>query len=105
MPGMIYNIDQIKALLQPVLKGTPIVKAILFGSYAKGIATKKSDIDLFIDSNGILNGFNFFGVYDILEKQLKKSVDLIEKVDLDDTSPIAEEIKKHGVVIYEQQKE
>jgi uncharacterized protein len=68
MVSAVYNINEIKSLITPVLKNTPVIKAVLFGSYAKGIATKTSDIDLFIDSNGALNGFNFFGVYDTLEK-------------------------------------
>lgn len=102
MVNTVYNINEIKSLITPILKNTPVITAILFGSYAKGIATKTSDIDLFIDSNGALNGFNFFGVYDILEKKLKKHVDLIEKIDLDYTSTLAEEINKYGVIIYEQ---
>ena len=103
MTSRVYKINEIKSLITPILKNTPIIKAILFGSYAKGIATTASDIDLYIDSNGALNGFNFFGVYDTLEKKLKKPVDLIEKIDLDYTSILAEEINKYGVIIYEQE--
>ena len=103
MISTVYKVDEIRSLITPILKNTPVIKAILFGSYAKGIATKTSDIDLFIDSNGALNGFNFFGVYDTLEKKLKKPVDLIEKIDLDYTSTLAEEINKYGVIIYEQE--
>jgi hypothetical protein len=89
-----YTIEDIKHLVSFVLKDTPVVKAVLFGSYAKGEATPSSDIDIYIDSNGILDGFSFFGIYNILEEKLNKSVDLIEKIDLDDNSKIAEEIKK-----------
>jgi len=51
---MIYTVDDIKGMLNPIFSSAPIYKAVLFGSYAKGVATEASDIDIVIDSKGEL---------------------------------------------------
>ena len=84
----IYSINEIKDAIIPILAQYNIKKAILFGSYAKKCASEKSDIDLFIDSDGTLNGLNFFSVYDQLENRLNKKLDMFEAVDVQKGSPI-----------------
>ena len=42
----IYTPLQIQTLLQPVFSEHKVKKATLFGSYAKGLAEKQSDIDI-----------------------------------------------------------
>jgi len=78
--------------------------AILFGSYADGKATKDSDIDILIDSKGILTGLNFYGVYEDIASVFSKHVDLIEAYDIDETSDLYKDIDKKGVVIYDKEK-
>ncbi len=56
MTSNIITIEQIKEKTIPILRNYPVNKVILFGSYAKGEATNKSDIDLYIDTNGKLKG-------------------------------------------------
>ena len=46
-----FGIETIKSKLRPVFSNYNINSAILFGSYAKGSATEKSDVDLLVDSN------------------------------------------------------
>ena|SRR3989338_4460218 len=59
-----------------ILKKNGVTKAAIFGSYARGEATKKSDIDILIlPPKGI--GFGFAGIELKLEKELKKKVDLL----------------------------
>ena len=48
---------------------------ILFGSYAKGLANEKSDVDLLISTN--VSGLKFFGSIERLRTSLNKRVDLI----------------------------
>ena len=43
---MIYETKQIAELIHPVLDKYNVQKVVLFGSYAKGEATAKSDVDL-----------------------------------------------------------
>jgi predicted nucleotidyltransferase len=97
----VYTIDEIKEILVPLLKQHDIKKAVLFGSYAKHSATDSSDVDLFIDSGGVLNGLNFFTFYNHVENQFTKRVDLIEAIDIEKDSAIYNEINRHGLVLYE----
>ena len=46
----VYTIEEIKNMLEEILKDKPVYKVTLFGSYAKQKATKKSDIDFLIKS-------------------------------------------------------
>jgi predicted nucleotidyltransferase len=40
----------------------PVVRVILFGSYARGEATEKSDVDLIIESEGAIDYWEFLGL-------------------------------------------
>ena len=97
----IYSIDEIKTRLYPVFLAAPVYKAILFGSYAKGKATSKSDIDIVIDSKGELININFYGVLEDIAETLDKPIDLIEISEIHKNSPILREINKKGVLLYE----
>ena len=46
--GKIYTIDEITAAVKPIAEKYGIDKVWLFGSYARGEATEKSDVDLLI---------------------------------------------------------
>lgn len=71
------KIETIKTKLNPVFSNYNIKSAILIGSYAKGIATEKSDIDLMVDSN--LRGLRFFAfIEDIREALDEKQVDVFD---------------------------
>lgn len=96
----IYTPKQIQMLLQPVFAEYNIKKAILFGSYAKGYAKEQSDIDILVDSG--LRGLAFFGLLEDVVTALGKEVDLLDVSQLTFGSQISEEIRKSGVVIYEQ---
>ena len=58
----VYQIDEIKNKLKPIFEASPVYKAVLFGSYAKGQATEKSDVDIVIDSRGELLNIYFYGL-------------------------------------------
>ena len=60
------------------LRDKPVVKAYVFGSYARGEADALSDLDLLLEldySQPI--GLQFIGMKYDLEDQLHKSVDLV----------------------------
>ncbi len=101
MSSKIYSIDEIKKILKELLKNTEVEQAILFGSYAKNKPTKKSDIDLLIDSNGKLKGLKFYAIIDIIREKFDKEVDVIERSEIDTDSKIDKEIINTGVVVYE----
>ena len=70
----------------------------LFGSYAKGKETEKSDVDLLISLP--INGLQFYEVLELLREKLKKRVDLLDVAQLTQNPALIQEILKDGVKIY-----
>ena len=101
MSNKVYTIEEIKAILEKILYNTPVCQVILFGSYAKQNANKKSDLDFIIDTKGTLMGFSLLELIDKIEKTSSKNVDAFEKTEIIENSRIDNEIKKTGVVVYE----
>lgn len=101
MSEKIYTIEEIKEMLKSILENEPVYKVVLFGSYAKKEATKKSDIDLVIDTRSTLKGFALLRLICNIEEKLQKNVDGFEQYEIIENSKIDEEIRKTGVVVYE----
>jgi len=104
MADIIYTAHEIKEKLEPIFKAAPIDRAILFGSYAKGLQTSTSDVDIVIDSGGKIRGLDFFGILEDVTEALNKQVDLIENYEIVDGGRAQREIKETGVLIYERNK-
>lgn len=95
---MIYTIEQIKNKSKEVFDNQDFVKeAYLFGSYARGEATEKSDIDFMIVLNRAV-GMEFFGLYHFLKKEFQKDVDVLTEKEAYDIMP--ESIERDKVKIY-----
>lgn len=101
MSEKIYTIEEIREMLQEVLKNEPVYQVILFGSYAKKEADKKSDIDLVIDTKSTLKGFALLKLICQIQEKLQKEIDGFEKYEIIANSKIDKEIKETGVVVYE----
>ena len=67
--------------LQTFFPAYPIEKAWVFGSYARGEETRKSDVDVMVrfDENARISLFDYAGIMIDLEKALHKKVDLVEE--------------------------
>ncbi len=80
----------LRRMIEIIKKNEKINLAILFGSYAKGIANKNSDIDVYIDTR---------------DKKIKEEVELIDSKislkigDYDKDSLLIKEIEKDHVII------
>lgn len=99
MNKTIFSIRTIQNKLSPVFRNYNVSSAVLFGSYAKGCATEKSDIDLLVDSK--LRGLRFFALLeDVKEALSNKEIDLFDVTHIDTNSAIQTEINKTGVKIY-----
>ncbi|WP_295093708.1 nucleotidyltransferase domain-containing protein [Ruminococcus sp.] len=98
MSKQTYTIEQISSILKPIFSEYKIRKAILFGSYAKGNAKDRSDIDLLVDSG--LKGIAFFGLLEDVVDALGKDVDLLDITQVIPNSEVDSEIAKTGVIIY-----
>lgn len=94
----ILTIEQIKNACFEIFKDYDVEYCYLFGSYAKGNANPKSDIDLLISVNA--SGLQFFEIVERLREKLKKKIDLLDAKELEKNILLVEEILKDGVKIY-----
>lgn len=97
----VLTIEQIREEVTRVIDGqySGLVEfCYLFGSYAKGYATEKSDVDLCISSS--LTGVRVAGLAEAIRGALHKKIDLVRFDALKDNLPLMAEIMKDGVKIY-----
>ena len=95
----ILPLDVIQKALRDVFKNKEIDFAYLFGSYAKGTMTEKSDIDLLI--SGKITGLDFFSLGGELERALHKRVDILRLEDIISNSQLLAEVLGTGTRIYD----
>ena len=72
----ILTIDQIRKTCGEIFKDYSVEYCYLFGSYAKGKATEKSDVDLLVAMP--VDGMKFFELIEVLREQLKKKIDMLD---------------------------
>jgi len=94
----VYDVEEIKSRLTPVFDANGVRSAVLFGSYAKGSATEKSDVDLLVDSG--LKGLDFVGLAEYIRNALEKEVDVIDVGYVKKGSKIEDEVRETGIRIY-----
>ena len=81
-------------------KTQPVLKAWLFGSFARGEETPLSDVDIIVllDHSRPV-GLKFFGMWNDLERLLDRKVDLVTEGSLADFA--RESVERDKVLIYE----
>ena len=94
----IISIDDIKEKCKSIFDNYDVEYCYLFGSYAKGRATEKSDVDLLISSN--VKGIKYFGLVEEIRNSLKKRIDALDINQLNDNMDLVQEILKDGIKIY-----
>ena len=94
----ILRYDDIVAKCSQVFAEYPVHFCYLFGSYAKGEATERSDVDLLVSTD--VTGIKFYGLAERLRKELRKNVDLINVEQLSNNLELLNEVMKDGVRIY-----
>ena len=75
----ILTIDELKVIAKMVAEKHGLKKVVLFGSYANGSATKKSDVDFIIDfkEGSSPTYFDLFDVRESFEHAIGRKIDLI----------------------------
>lgn len=92
-------VETIERLLTPVFEQYQIRHAVLFGSFAKGTATEKSDVDLLVESG--LHGLRFVGFTEAVRRAVNRPVDVFDVTHIEKNSRIEQEIRETGVTIYD----
>ena len=82
----------------PALEKNGVRQAVLFGSYSKGTATPRSDVDILVDSR--LRGLAFFWLLEDMASFLETPVDLLDVRQIDSGSRIDRVIRENGVRIW-----
>lgn len=102
MENKVLQIEYIKQVVNDLFsKSYPEIKcAYLYGSYARGEATEKSDIDILVVL-GKPMGMRYFGIAVDLEKLLGKVVDLHSYEQLVENAPMIKDVLVEGIKIYE----
>ena len=73
MTSKVYSIEEIKDIVAPIAQMHGVNKVYLFGSYARGVATASSDVDLCIDAPTLRGLFALGGLYADFEEALGKN--------------------------------
>ena len=63
--------------VSPILKENDVIKAGLFGSFARGDAKKSSDVDIIVKFKGKKSLLHLIRLENILKKKLGKKIDLL----------------------------
>lgn len=92
--------QDIKTTIAEYFKTQPVLKAWLFGSFARGEETPDSDIDvLIVLDHSKPVGLKFFGMFEDLRELLGRDVDLVTERSL---APFAREsVERDRQLIYE----
>jgi predicted nucleotidyltransferase len=106
---MIYTIEQLKELVEPIARRNKLKSLWVFGSYARGEATEESDIDILIDytDSNIKGLLSLSDLFDQFEEVLKKKVDIIStnslygKKFLFSGTEFADEVTNERILLYE----
>lgn len=78
----------------------PVLKAWLFGSYARGEQNENSDVDILVVLDPAQHvGLKFFGMWGDLERMLGRKVDLVTESGL--ASFAIESVERDRQLIYE----
>lgn len=71
------DIERLEKKIIPILKRHDIVKAGIFGSFARGEATRKSDVDILIRFKGRKSLLDLARVEIELEKKIRRKADVL----------------------------
>ena len=77
MNDKIYTLDEIREIAHPIAQRYGIAALYLFGSYARGEATSRSDIDFRVDRGNQVDLLELGGLFSDLEDAFQKKVHVV----------------------------
>lgn len=102
MNNKIYTIEEIQKIVSPIAANHGVERVFLFGSYARGEATAKSDLDFRIDCGNATDYFALGQMYCDLEDSFQKKLDVLTTGSLD--RKFLDRIGKEEILIYGNQR-
>ena len=98
--NMLMSTKVMQQTIADYFKTQPVVKAWIFGSFARGEETPLSDVDILVvlDHSQPI-GLKFFGMWNDLEQLLDRPVDFVEEGTLADFA--RESFERDKILIYE----
>ena len=98
----VYTLDEIREIDVPIAKRYQLRRLALFGSYARGQATTKSDLDFRADLPDDFGMFRLGALQSDLEDAFHKKIDLVTEGMLCDplSTELAENIQEDEVILY-----
>jgi hypothetical protein len=94
----VLSVEKIQKAIVPLAQKYGVDRVFLFGSYARGTATEKSDVDLRID-RGTLDGFRFGGFYVDVEETLNCKADILTTEQMG--KAFLQHVQKEEVLLYD----
>jgi len=101
MVDKVYTISEIQERLLPIFESYAISKAYVFGSYSRGNATVKSDVDIIVEPG---DGFRPQRVCGILEEAMDAlgiDVDVYSINEFRPDSEMLPQIMKDRIIVYD----
>lgn len=92
-------LDEIKVLVSSLVKKYNAEYAILFGSYARGEATRESDIDIIIVGGTNFSALDALAFGEELRELTNKKVDAFELREVEQNTEFYQNILREGVKI------
>ncbi|MCL2320943.1 MAG: nucleotidyltransferase domain-containing protein [Oscillospiraceae bacterium] len=93
----IYKLVELKEKFLDFIKSTKVSTLILTGSYARGLATEDSDIDIIIESDDIVEDYE--KIYSELSAILEKHIDIMTVTGIEN-SVYRESLLEGSILIY-----
>ena len=97
-----YSINELKSIVAPIAEQHGVERIYLFGSYARGEANYRSDVDLRVDKGKIKGLFALGALFSDLEDGLGKHLDLLTTGSLDQA--FLNHIAKEEILLYDASK-
>lgn len=99
MNDRIFTIQDIKALVLPIAKKYKVREIYLFGSYARGDANERSDLDFLVFGGENFKLTMIFSLAEELRDVLKKDVDVFEINEINRDSDFYHTIMKERLLV------
>lgn len=94
------DISEIQKVVVPIAHSYGVKRLYLFGSYAKGTADEKSDIDLLVEKGRPMSLLKLSGMRQMVQEALNLSVDLVTTAGIEDD--FRKEIAGTEILLYEE---